>query len=124
MPNPDVKGKCFKCGVDCYKEHYCFGCREYICEPHSVNGSLMGGHDPEGPPGGGRGLMCCRQKPRWESPLPGRCPENPPPNPGGHHNWRCSNTEDADVCSLCGAFRSLCQHARGRRRREEQKTNV
>ena len=40
-------GKCFECGADCSQEHYCFGCKEFVCEECSVNDSLMGSHIPE-----------------------------------------------------------------------------
>jgi len=40
---------------------------------------------------------------------PGRCPENPPPDLKGHHDWLCGITED--LCVRCNASRK-CTHKR------------
>lgn len=40
-------GSCFECQKVCDKDQYCFGCRTFICEEHSLNLTLMGGHARE-----------------------------------------------------------------------------
>lgn len=38
---------CFNCNAACDEEHYCFGCKSYVCDACDLNISLMGGHSAE-----------------------------------------------------------------------------
>lgn len=47
-PEPFV-AVCFKCKKDVTQDDFCFGCKQYVCEPCNVNalGIRWGGHDVE-----------------------------------------------------------------------------
>jgi hypothetical protein len=47
QPPAGVTSTCFNCNKPCTMEHYCYGCRHFVCDTCSINFTMGRGHTQE-----------------------------------------------------------------------------